>query len=478
MNISKGATNYRQPHIKRVSPLAWTGYSTIKETANVANFVEKLQTNRKMTLDLADYTDTMSAMHHILTKTPFSKALPYTLPPFTHKQLQEGLRTPWTAELIGRLAINYESEWYSDENLSKWNEIDELYQKQTEQKRQAIIDELTKANITAPALRQHACGILDKNAAYRINEWQLEKQHRIKPSLWWDEVAKAQAAKSTTATPNQPVLSNLSADGKAWYLHPVGMTEFVVGDLLITMEMLLAAHPWGAKDYYNIILPYLNQYAAAYKLTEAKEIAHFLSQIGHETGFKADSEDLYYKQQIMKKTFGCKGGKKNYNKETDSCDLGKLRSKLWTNTSYYEKNPEHLGNYVYANRMGNGDESSGDGYRYRGRGVIQLTGKDAYRNFTRVHNRNNPDDVQDFVASPDLLASSKQYYIESAFAFWFTKTGKPNPTVNRFVNLRDLAKLGTVQEVTQLVNGGQNGYADRKQRFNRISRLLGLIEEE
>lgn len=58
--------------------------------------------------------------------------------------------------------------------------------------------------------------------------------------------------------------------------------------------------------------------------------------------------------------------------------------KLWINTSDYEKNPEHLGNYIYANRMGNSDESFGDDYRYRGRGVIQLTGKDAYSNFATI----------------------------------------------------------------------------------------------
>jgi predicted chitinase len=143
----------------------------------------------------------------------------------------------------------------------------------------------------------------------------------------------------------------------------------------------------------------------------------------------------------------------------------------------YERNPENLANYVYANRMGNGDESSEDGYRYRGRGMIQLTGKDAYNNFTNVHNKNNPDDIQDFVANPDLLISSTQYGIESAFVFWFTKTGRPNRDINHFVKLKDLAKSGTVQEVTQLVNGGQNGYNDRKQRFNRLARLLGLDEE-
>jgi predicted chitinase len=70
-----------------------------------------------------------------------------------------------------------------------------------------------------------------------------------------------------------------------------------------------------------------------------------------------------------------------------------------------------------------------------------------------------------------------QYGIESAFIFCFTKTGSHNRNINRFVKLKDLAKSGTVQEVTQLVNGGQNGYDDRKQRFNRFARLLSLDRE-
>ncbi|WP_218058057.1 glycoside hydrolase family 19 protein, partial [Gilliamella sp. HK7] len=323
----------------------------------------------------------------------------------------------------------------------------------------------------------------------QVTAWEKTKE-KIKKMLWWDDVAKGLAKLNqqndtspengeTTDTTTSPAdttpLATLSADGKAWFIHPVAMGAFIANDSMITMEMLIASHPTGVKSYYAEILPYLNQYALVYGLVESKEIAHFLSQIGHESGFKSDSEKLYFSSSRMKQVYGCKGGK--YNQLKDSCDLGQLRPKLWTNTSYYERNPENLANYVYANRMGNGDESSGDGYRYRGRGMIQLTGKDAYNNFTNVHNKNNPDDIQDFVANPDLLISSTQYGIESAFVFWFTKTGRPNRDINHFVKLKDLAKSGTVQEVTQLVNGGQNGYNDRKQRFNRLARLLGLDEE-
>ncbi|WP_392561014.1 glycoside hydrolase family 19 protein [Orbus sturtevantii] len=448
VNISKGATDYRQPHIKRVSPWAWTGYSTIKETANVANFVEKLQTNRKMTLDLNDYTESMSAMHHILTKTPLSKALPYVLPPFTHKQLQMGLQTPWTAELISRLAINYESEWYSDESLSKWNEIDELYQKQTEQKRQAIIDELTKAEITAPVLRQHACGILDKNAAYRINEWQLEKQHRIKPSLWWDEVAKAQAAKSTTdttATTNQPVLSNLSADGKAWYLHPVGMEGFVIGeDYLITVEliekitgktgnwfngkgsdkkfqeMFKATHPNVYQLDKENFVSLFNSCLQKYNITSPYHKAHFLSQCFHESA-------------NFESTLEFASGR--------GYDPGR-----------------------HKNAIKHGNTEIGDGPKYRGRGLIQLTWKNNYKDYSLFKNI-------DFVSNPDLISQNMEYAIDVSCWFWRCHGGlykKYNAKGD--INILIDNEKNNVKLVTLAVNGGENGLQHRMNLFNAIKR--------
>ncbi|WP_336999325.1 hypothetical protein [Pantoea agglomerans] len=122
-------------------------------------------------------------------------------------------------------------------------------------------------------------------------------------------------------------------------------------------------------------------------MKDKKEIAHFLSQIGHESGFVITEENLNYSGKGMRRIFGCKKGPKNYNKANDDCDLGRLRNKLWTQESTYAHHPENLANYVYAGRMGNDDEASGDGYRYRGRGMIQLTGKDGYQYFTNIHNK-------------------------------------------------------------------------------------------
>ncbi len=95
-----------------------------------------------------------------------------------------------------------------------------------------------------------------------------------------------------------------------------------------------------------------------------------------------------------------------------------------------------------------------------------MTGKSEYRKFTTVHNQKNPTDIQDFVANPDLLVSSIEYGVESAFVFWFTKVGRAGN------KLSDVAETGSVTEVTELVNGGQNGYTDRETRFQSLQSLM------
>ncbi|EBH9979181.1 glycoside hydrolase family 19 protein [Salmonella enterica subsp. arizonae serovar 40:z36:-] len=200
-------------------------------------------------------------------------------------------------------------------------------------------------------------------------------------------------------------------------------------------------------------------------MEDKKEIAHFLSQVGHESGFSITEENLNYSAKGMRRIFGGIKGPAQYNKNTDDCDLGRLRDKLWTQENLYAHSPKNLANYVYASRMGNDRESSGDGYKYRGRGMIQLTGKNGYRFFTNKHNEMNPDDKRDFVEQPDLVISDIEYGVESAFSFWVSK------------GLNKTARALSVQEVTQIVNGGQNGYSDRLQRFNAVAPLLRVDKE-
>lgn len=262
-------------------------------------------------------------------------------------------------------------------------------------------------------------------------------------------------------------VDGFSSGEPVWHMHPVVFLNAIttVESGSITLEMVLAANLGQNEPQCKKVLPYLNKYADAYGMKDKKELAHFLSQIGHESGFVITEENLNYSGKGMRRIFGCKKGPKNYNKTNDDCDLGRLRNKLWTQESTYAHHPENLANYVYAGRMGNDDEASGDGYKYRGRGMIQLTGKDGYRYFTNMHNKKNPSDSQDFVASPDLVISNEEYGVESAFSFWVSK------------GLNVSAKSLSVYDVTFKVNGGHNGYDDRRIRFNKVAELLKINKD-
>ena len=166
------------------------------------------------------------------------------------------------------------------------------------------------------------------------------------------------------------------------------------------------------------------------------ELAHFLGQSSHESlGFKVVYENLNYSAQGLLNTF-----KKYF---PNSVIAGK-----------YSRKPEMIANKVYANRMGNGDEKSGDGYKYRGRGYIQLTGKDNYKSFSKFIG-------EDCVSNPDLVAT--KYPFESAI--WFFKNN------NIFSLAKDLSD-NSIIAVTKKVNGGLNGLADRKDKTKYFYELL------
>lgn len=236
----------------------------------------------------------------------------------------------------------------------------------------------------------------------------------------------------------------------------------------ITIALLHAADTSNPDSYYAGLLDAMNDHARHYEVDTPLRVAHFLAQIGHESSFRAVEENGNFSAKRMHQVFGCKGGSKNYDAAHDDCRLGtdgqpmRLRAKLWTDQATYVNNPQRLLSYCYANRLGNSDEDSGDGFRYRGRGLVQLTGKDNYAAFTRAHNAHDGTDPRDFVMFPDLLVSDIRYAIESAFYFW--DTGRVNVA----------ADADDLEKVTLEVNGGLNGLEDRRARLARIKNVLGI----
>ena len=177
--------------------------------------------------------------------------------------------------------------------------------------------------------------------------------------------------------------------------------------------------------------------ATKFELNTPLRLAHFLAQAGHESGgFKAVNENLNY---------GAKGL------------LGIFKKYFPTEQKalLYERKPEKIANLVYGGRMGNGPEISGEGYKFRGRGYIQLTGKDNYTAFDAVVTEN-------ITENPDLVAT--KYPLMSA-AWFFHKNG-----------LHKISDEGATDEVvtkvTKRVNGGTIGLPDRIKHFKEYYNLL------
>ena len=174
-----------------------------------------------------------------------------------------------------------------------------------------------------------------------------------------------------------------------------------------------------------------------FNITNPLRLSHFLAQAAHESGnFKFLKENLNYSADSLLKVFP------KYFKDKVTADK-------------YARNPEKIANRVYASRMGNGDEASGEGFKFRGRGYIQLTGKDNYKAFSNFIG-------EDCVANPDLV--SDKYPLISA-AWFFDKN-----------NLWTICDKGASDEVvtsvTKRVNGGTHGLADRLSKFKIFNTTL------
>lgn len=166
-------------------------------------------------------------------------------------------------------------------------------------------------------------------------------------------------------------------------------------------------------------------------------LAHFLAQCGHESaGFKFTQENLNYSAK------GLLGVFKKYFPTQELADA-------------YARKPEKIASRVYGNRMGNGDEASGEGFKFRGRGYIQLTGKQNYTAFDAAVEDN-------ILANPDLVAT--KYPLASAAWFW-KKNG-----LSLIADTGDSTEV--VTKITKRVNGGTIGLADRIKHFKEYHSLL------
>ena len=198
----------------------------------------------------------------------------------------------------------------------------------------------------------------------------------------------------------------------------------------ITSQQLLKILP-NAGQSAGVFVPVLNTAMSRYQIVGAKRIAAFIAQVGHESGHLTRLvEDLNYSADALRKTWPSR-----FNAELASTAARK---------------PEQIANIAYGNRMGNTEQ--GDGWNYRGRGLIQITGKNNYRACGEALGL-------DLIAQPELL-EKPQHACMSATWFWATN------------GLSTLADVGKFDAITQRINGGQNGATDRQALYAKALKVL------
>ena len=202
------------------------------------------------------------------------------------------------------------------------------------------------------------------------------------------------------------------------------------------VEMLkeMGVSDGDAQQYIHHLEKALPKYGIA---DSRLRLAHFFAQVLHESGcMRFDMENLNYSSEALRKVFG------KYFTTREEADA-------------YARQPEKIANRVYANRMGNRGESSGDGWKFRGRGLIQLTGRSNYKAFAEWVGDGR------IMDEPDLVSS--EYAVHSAVFFW------DRNNLNRFADKDDVVGL------TRKINGGDNGLAHRRELLNKANGLLAML---
>lgn len=205
-----------------------------------------------------------------------------------------------------------------------------------------------------------------------------------------------------------------------------------MADFILTQQQLgqiIPGNPY-LEHWYNA----LAQACPDYDINTPARLAAFLAQCGHESGsFTAIKENLNYQAASL-----CRVWPKYFNAG---------------NANDYAHNQEKIANRAYGGRMGNGPEETGDGYRFCGRGLIQLTGRSNYQAFA--------DSIgEDINNLPDYLATFEGC-VQSACWFWENN------------NLNQWADAGNIEKMTQIINGGTLGLDDRTARYQKALHILG-----
>lgn len=218
-------------------------------------------------------------------------------------------------------------------------------------------------------------------------------------------------------------------------LAPQPTAEVTPTSLSLTATELKAIMPRASDEAIDKYLNGINQALQTYAINTPLRACHFLAQIAHESGeLRYNEENLNYSAKALQAVFG-----KYFPTQAaaDAC----------------ARKPEAIANIVYADRMGNGDPQSDDGWRYRGRGLFQLTGKDNYQRYSDYCQ-------SDVVSQPDEVAHNPVHCVGVAGWYWQSH------------NLNALADNDDIKAITRKINGGLNGLDDREAKLAQAKAVL------
>lgn len=211
----------------------------------------------------------------------------------------------------------------------------------------------------------------------------------------------------------------------------------------VTNALLEAIYINSKRTSRDLYIAPMNDTLKAYDINSPIRLCAYLAQIGHECGELSTSvENLNFSATALLSLFG-----KYFKTEEEA--------------KKYARKPEAIANKVYANRMGNGNDASGDGWRYRGRGLIQLTGKENYQSLSIALK-------EDFIIFPDLLSTPKYAALSSG---WYWKKKKLNERADKMI-LKGNDEEAVFKEITYAINGGYNGYEHRLLLYNRAKKVI------
>ncbi|WP_064435611.1 glycoside hydrolase family 19 protein [Pseudoalteromonas neustonica] len=206
---------------------------------------------------------------------------------------------------------------------------------------------------------------------------------------------------------------------------------------LLIEKNLIQIMPDAKAEHIALFIPALQSQVTKFDINSALRLAHFIAQVAHESGcFRYRVENLNYSARALRAVFG----------------------KYFTSDEMalqYARKQEAIANIVYANKMGNGDERSGDGWHYKGRGLIHLTGKDSYAGCADYL------DI-DIVSEPEQLQRDPQIMVGSACYLW------------QVLKLNELADKDDLNSITCKINGGYHGLESRGDFLERAKQCFEI----